>query len=169
MTLGRAHMLAEMDKAKRSEQPDVKFAGVIRKPKRPDPPTGRTTRAWGKMDDEGKLRFRNDIVEPWYRDVEVCGHNVVISRQPDGRSSRVELSGMGVQAPEPSELVIEFGTGLGVSIGSVDRGDEQAVDGRLEIAALPIEGVASRARAAERVPRLPFINIRHGVLPIGCT
>jgi hypothetical protein len=49
---------------------------------------------------------------------------------------------MGVQALEPSELVIEFGTGLRVSIGSVDRGDEHAVDGRLEIPALPIGGAA---------------------------
>ena len=70
-------------------------------------------------------------------DVEVCGHNVVISRQHDGRSGRVEFSGMGVQSSQPSELVIEFGTGLGVSIRRVDRGDEHAVDGRLEIAALP--------------------------------
>jgi hypothetical protein len=76
-----------------------------------------------------------------------CRHNVVISRQHDRRSSRVEFSGMGVQALEPSELVIEFGTGLGVSIGSVDRGDEQAVNGRLEIAALLIGGVAWQVRA----------------------
>jgi hypothetical protein len=52
----------------------------------------------------------------------------------------IPFSGMGAQALEPSELVIEFGTGLGVSIGSVDRGDEHAIDRRLEIPALLIGG-----------------------------
>ena len=80
-------------------------------------------------------------------DVEVCGHHVVISRQHDGRSSRVKFSRVGVQALQPRELVIEFGTGLGVSVGSVDRGDEHAVDGRLEIAALTIGGVAWQVHA----------------------
>src|SRR3984957_8602654 len=55
---------------------------------------------------------------------------------------------MGVQALEPSELVIEFGTGLGVSIGSVNRGDEHAIDRRLEIPALPIGGVARQVQAS---------------------
>src|SRR3984957_7183081 len=68
---------------------------------------------------------------------------------------------MGVQALEPSELVIEFGTGLGVSIGSVDRGDEHAVDGRLEIAALPIGGVAWQVHASDN--RTPPRKNRHAV------
>jgi hypothetical protein len=62
---------------------------------------------------------------------------------------------VGVQALQPGELVIEFRAGLGVSIGSVDRCDEQAVDGRLEIAALPIGGVAWQVHASDnrRPPR----------------
>ena len=109
------------------------------------------------------LRLQQGVTIPGLRwvDVEVCRHNVVISRQHDGRSSRVEFSGMGVQALEPSELVIEFGTGLGVSIGSVDRGDEHAVDGRLEIAALPIGGVAWQVHASHN--RSPSRKNRHAV------
>jgi hypothetical protein len=68
MTLGRAAMLAEMEAAKRREEPDVKFAGVIRKPKPPKPVTAATAQAWLKMDEEAKLHFRNTMVEPWYED-----------------------------------------------------------------------------------------------------
>ena len=90
------------------------------------------------------LGLQKGVMIPGLRvvNVEVCRHNVVISRQHDGRSGRVEFSGMGVQALEPSELVIEFGTGLRVSIRRVDRGDEHAVNGRLEVAALPVGDVA---------------------------
>jgi hypothetical protein len=75
-------------------------------------------------------------------DVEIGRHHVVISRQHDGRSSGAEFSRMGVQAFQPSEFVIEFGTGLGVPVRSVGRSDEHSVGGRLEIAALPVGGVA---------------------------
>ena len=68
---------------------------------------------------------------------------------------------MGVQALEPSELVIEFGTGLGVSIGSVDRGNEHAVDGGLEIAALPVGRVARQVHASHN--RSPSRKNRHAV------
>src|SRR3984957_17841054 len=68
---------------------------------------------------------------------------------------------MGAQALEPSELVIEFGTGLGVSTGSVDRGDEQAVDGCLEIAALPIGGVTWQVHASHH--RNPSRENRYAV------
>jgi hypothetical protein len=68
---------------------------------------------------------------------------------------------VGVQALEPGELVIEFGTGLGVSIGSVNRGDEQAVNGRLEIAALPIGVVAWQVHASHN--RRPSRKNRHAI------
>jgi hypothetical protein len=51
-------------------------------------------------------------------DVELCRHNVVIARQYDGRSGPVELGGMGDQALQPSQFVIEFGTGLGFPLGA---------------------------------------------------
>jgi hypothetical protein len=51
-------------------------------------------------------------------DVEICRHNVVISRQHDGRSRLVQFTRVGVQALEPGELVIEFGTGLGFPLGA---------------------------------------------------
>jgi hypothetical protein len=94
-------------------------------------------------------------------DVEVCGHHVVISREHDGRSSRVKFSRVGAQALHPRELVIEFGTGLGVSVGSVDRGDEHAVDGRLKIAALTIGDEAWQVRAGH--DWCPSCDDRHAV------
>ena len=68
---------------------------------------------------------------------------------------------MGVQALQPSQFVIEFGTGLRVTIGSVDRGDEHAVDGRLEITALRVGGVARQVRASDN--RSPSRKDRHAV------
>lgn len=68
ITLSSARFTAGKTKETQMEDPRVKFAGVIRKSKRLDPPTGPTTRAWMKMDDDAKLRFRNDIVEQWYED-----------------------------------------------------------------------------------------------------
>jgi hypothetical protein len=54
---------------------------------------------------------------------------------------------VGVQAFQPSELVLEFGTWLRVSVWSVDRRDEHAVYGRLEIAALTVGCIAWQVRA----------------------
>jgi hypothetical protein len=68
MTLGRAAMLAKEDTREQRAAPEVKFAGAARRPKRQDPPTGPTARAWLTMDDDGKLQFRNTVVEPWYED-----------------------------------------------------------------------------------------------------
>ena len=77
------------------------------------------------------------------------------------RSGRIQFSRVGVQSLQPSELIIEFGTGLGVSIGSVDRGDEHAVDGRFEIAALAIGDVARQVHASDH--RCPSHQNRHAV------
>ena len=109
------------------------------------------------------LGLQQGVTIPGLRrvDVEVGRNNVVVPRQHDGRSSRVEFSRVGVQALQPSELVIEFGTGLRVSVRSVDRGDEHAVDGRLEIAALPIGGVAWQVHASHN--RRPSREDRHAV------
>ena len=94
-------------------------------------------------------------------DVEVCRHDVVISRQYDGGSSRVGFSRVGGQALQPSELVLEFGTGLGVSVRSVDGGDEHPVNGCLEIAALLVGDVAWQVRAGHH--RRPPREDRHAV------
>ena len=109
------------------------------------------------------LGLQQGVAIPGLRrvDVEVCGHDVVISRQHDWRSGRVEFGRVGVQALQPSELVIEFGTGLRVSVRSVDRGDEHAVNGRLEIAALPVGGVAWQVHAGHH--RRPPREDRHAV------
>ena len=66
LTLWGAAQLAKESPKEQREAPQVKFDA--RKPKRSDPPTGPTARAWIKMDDDGKLQFRNAVVEPWYED-----------------------------------------------------------------------------------------------------
>ena len=109
------------------------------------------------------LWLQQGVVIPGLRrvDVEVCRHNVVISRQHDGRSSRAEFSRMGVQSFQPSELVIEFWTGLRASVWSVDRRDEHVVKCSLEIAALPVGCLAWQVRAGH--DWCPSRDDRHAV------
>jgi hypothetical protein len=51
-------------------------------------------------------------------DVEVCRHNIIISRQNDRRSGRVKFCRVGVQSLQPGELVVKLGGGLRVSLGA---------------------------------------------------
>ena len=43
---------------------------------------------------------------------------------------------------EPGELVVEFRSRLRIAVGQIDRGDDDAVDGGFDIAALEILGIA---------------------------
>ena len=75
------------------------------------------------------FRLQQGVAIPGIRrvDVEVGRHDVVVTSQHHRCSSRVEVCRVDVQALQPSEFVIEFGSGVGVSVGSVNRGDEHAV------------------------------------------
>jgi hypothetical protein len=68
MTIWRARMLAKLTDEEQRAAPDVKFDGT----RRLKPPalvmTAPSARARLKMDDDGKLRFRDHVVEPWFRD-----------------------------------------------------------------------------------------------------
>jgi hypothetical protein len=71
-----------------------------------------------------------------------------------------------VQALQPRELVIVFWTGLGVSVRGVDRGDDHAVNGRREIATLPVGYVAWQVHASHNAS--PSRKYRHAVpAPLG--
>ena len=68
---------------------------------------------------------------------------------------------MGDQAVQPGKLVVEFGSGLRVSVWSIDRGDKHAIDGRLEVPGLPVGGAAWQLRAGQY--RRPPREDRHAV------
>ena len=68
---------------------------------------------------------------------------------------------MGRQALQPDELVVEFGAGLRVSIRSVNRGDEHAINGCFEVAWLPVADVAWKVSA--RHNGSPSRENRHAV------
>ena len=49
------------------------------------------------------------------------------------------------QPPEPVELVVEFRPGLRIAVRQIDAGDDDAVDGGLDVARLVIVAVAGQA------------------------
>ena len=61
----------------------------------------------------------------------------------------MELGRVGDQTLHPGELVVELGTGTRVPVRRVKRGDEDAVDGRLQVAALLVGRVSGQFRAGD--------------------
>ena len=63
---------------------------------------------------------------------------------------------MRLQPPEPSQLVVEFGTRLRIAVGQIDAADEDAVDRGLDIPGLIILRIAGQRSPCHdrlRVPR----------------
>lgn len=58
-----------------------------------------------------------------------------------------QLGGVADEVLEPGQLVVELRSRLGIAIGQVQAGHQQAVDGRFEVAAVGIAGVARQAAA----------------------
>jgi hypothetical protein len=74
-------------------------------------------------------------------DVEVGGHDVVVARQHHGRAAGEEVGGVGEEAVEPGELVVELRSRPRVAVGEVEATDEDARDRGLDVAALRRVGV----------------------------
>jgi hypothetical protein len=66
MTIWRGRCLAKESDEDQWAAPDVKFGGERARLKPPG--TAPSARAWLKMDDDAKLRFRDSVVEPWFRE-----------------------------------------------------------------------------------------------------
>ena len=58
-------------------------------------------------------------------DVGLGRHDVVVAGENDRHAGRHQLRGMGDQALEPGELVVELGPGPGIAVGQVQRGDQE--------------------------------------------
>ena len=56
---------------------------------------------------------------------------------------------MACEALEPCELVVEFGPRLRIAVRCVERSDQHAVDGCLDVAALRIVGIARQVGAGD--------------------
>jgi hypothetical protein len=74
------------------------------------------------------------------------GHDVVVAGEDDRVAALGERARVAEQALEPGQLVVELGARLRVAVGQVDRGDEHAVDGGLDVARVVV-GVVARKRS----------------------
>ena len=75
--------------------------------------------------------------------------DVVVAGEHDRRAGLSQRSGVEAQPLEPGELVVEFRAGLRVAVGRIDAGDEDAVDGGLDVAGLDVGSVAGQGGAGE--------------------
>lgn len=80
-------------------------------------------------------------------DIEVAGHHVEVAGQHHRMAALHQLGGVADEVLEPGQLVVELRSRLGIAIGQVKTGHQQAVDGRFEVAAVGIAGVARQAAA----------------------
>ena len=55
-----------------------------------------------------------------------------------------QLARVGLQAPEPGQLVVEFRPGLRIAVGQIDAADQDAADGGLDVARLIILRIAGQ-------------------------
>ena len=96
-------------------------------------------------------RLDQRILVPGFRrvDVEGRGRDVVVAGEDHRDLRRLQIGGMGDQAIEPGELVVELRPRLGIAVGQIDRGDEQPLDRGLDIAALAVLGIAGQGIARQ--------------------
>ena len=80
-------------------------------------------------------------------DIAVGRYHVVVTRKHHGDARAIEFLGMPGEPLHPSKLVREFGTGLRVAVRRVERRDQHAAHGRLDIAALGLGAVARQLGA----------------------
>ena len=71
-------------------------------------------------------------------DIGIGRHNIVVPRQDDGRIEGAKLGGVRNQTFHPCQLVLELWPRLWIAVRRIERGDQHAVDGALNVAALGI-------------------------------
>ena len=74
--------------------------------------------------------------------------DVVIAREDHRRLGGNELCGVSEQPLEPAQLVVELRARCGIAVGQIEAGDVDAVDLRLDVAAVGIVRIAGK-RAAD--------------------
>ena len=111
-----------------------------------------------RLEGGAALRLDQRVLVPGFCriDIELGRRDVVVAGQHHGDVLLQELAGMRPQPPEPVELVIEFRPGLRIAVRQIDAGDDDAVDGGLDVARLVILAVAGQGRPGQHrlgVPR----------------
>ncbi len=75
--------------------------------------------------------------------------DVVVAGQDHRLPGALERGRVLDQPIEPGQLVVEFRAGLRIAVGQIDRGDEDAADGRFDVAALPVARIARQLHAGQ--------------------
>jgi hypothetical protein len=78
-------------------------------------------------------------------DVLGSSYDVVIAGQHDRNTFRQKFGGMGDEALEPRQLVIELWPGLRIAIGEIKGRDQDSVHRYLDVPSLEILGIARQA------------------------
>ena len=92
--------------------------------------------------DEGVLRVRGHWIN-----ILRCGYDIIVACQHHRHASPVKLQGMAREALQPSKLVGEFRPRQRIAVRCIQRGDDHAVDGGFDVAALPVLGITRQFRA----------------------
>src|SRR3984957_12518967 len=82
-------------------------------------------------------------------DVLRCRHDIVITGQHHGGTARHEFGGMGNEALEPGQLVVELRSRLRIPVGEVDRSDQDSLNSRFDVAGLVICRITRQACAGQ--------------------
>ncbi|KRB31029.1 hypothetical protein ASD99_21745 [Mesorhizobium sp. Root695] len=75
-------------------------------------------------------------------------NDIVVSTQHGRRSRCKQILAVANQALEPAQLVVELGTGCGVSVWQVKTADNEPANVRLDIAAMAVVRVAGKPASA---------------------
>src|SRR5208283_2949856 len=71
--------------------------------------------------------------------------HIVVAGENGWRVGREEILRVFRQALEPTELVVELGPRRGIAVGQIKAADDDAVDTRLDVAAVRVLGIAGQA------------------------
>ena len=78
----------------------------------------------------------------WLIGVGVSRNDIIVAGQHDRRIERDELGGELLEPRHPRQLAIELRTRPGIAVGQVEATDQHAIDGRFEVAAVAVVGIA---------------------------
>src|ERR1700689_2538123 len=116
---------------------------------------------------EGLTRFGTEerVIHPTFRlvDINLGGDHVVVAGENDGRVGSEEIFRMFRQAIDPTEFVVELGPRRRIPVGEIKAADDDAIDTRLDVAAVRVLGIARQA--ATTLDRFPAARENRDAIP----
>ena len=96
------------------------------------------------------LRPEEGVIDPPLRriHVEIGRHDVVVPDERNRHAGSEKRLGMFVKSFEPAQFVVELRPGCGITVGEIDAPNDDAVDRRLDVAAMRVVGIAGECAPA---------------------